>query len=157
MILAAKRNGWSTYVAEVLDVTNDVEGAVKDESHEKPNLAEDLVTGKPRLEFRWKDLDEEWRTAFENPVKKAVDVYIDNQALRPVPQGQMVPPMKVLPSRFVLTNKGKDTLEEAELKARWVLAGHLDKEAGQYATEAPTANLISHMSSASSAHTLNGR
>ena len=144
MLLAAKRNGWSTYVAEVLDVTNEVEGVVKDESHETPNPAEDLVTGKPRLEFRWKDLDEEWRSAFENPIKKAVDVYIDNQALRPVPQGQLVPPMKVLPSRFVLTNKGKDTLEEAELKARWVLAGHLDKEAGQYATEAPTANLISH-------------
>ena len=144
MLLAAKRNGWSTYVAEMLDVTQEVEGAVKHESHEAPRPTEDLVTGKPRLELRWKDLDDDWRSAFENPIKKAVDVYVDNHALQPVPQGKLVPPMKVLPSRFVLTNKGKDILEEAELKARWVLAGHLDKEAGQYATEAPTANLISH-------------
>ena len=144
MLLAAKRNGWSTYVAEVLDVTTDVETAVKGESQTTPNLAEDLVTGKPRLEFRWKELDEDWKSAFENPLKKAIDVYVDNLALRPVPEGKVVPPTKVLPSRFVLTNKGGTTLEEAELKARWVLAGHLDKEAGQHATEAPTASLISH-------------
>ena len=50
-----------------------------------------------------------------------------------------------MPSRFVLTNKNDaPELEKANLRARWVLAGHLDKEAGQYATEAPTASLVGH-------------
>ncbi|CAE7425559.1 psaC, partial [Symbiodinium necroappetens] len=48
----------------------------------------------------------------------AIDVYIDNQAVEPVPMEQM-----------------EQELEKARLKARWVLAGHLDKEAGKYATE----------------------
>ena len=90
MLLAAKRKGWNTYVAEVLDVTTEVEGAVKSESQTVPGPAEDLVTGKPRLEFRWRDLDEDWKSAFEAPIKKAIDVYVENQALRPVPEGKLV-------------------------------------------------------------------
>ncbi|CAE7341218.1 RE2, partial [Symbiodinium sp. KB8] len=98
-----------------------------------------------RLEYKWGALSEEWKRAFLEPLKKAVDVYVDNDALEPVPLGPPVPPEKVLPSRFVLTNKSdKESLEEACLKARWVLAGHLDKEAGQHATEAPTASLVAH-------------
>ena len=103
------------------------------------------VTGKPRLEFKWHKLDGRWKQAFIAPLKKAVDVYIDNQAIEAVELGRMIPPEKILPSRFVLTNKNdEETIEKANLRARWVLAGHLDKEAGQWATEAPTASLISH-------------
>ena len=88
------------------------------------------VTGKPRLEYRWKALDQEWKDSFVGPLKKALDVYVDNEALEAVPEGLPIPPEKILPSRFVLTNKSdKPGLQDAILKARWVLAGHLDKEA----------------------------
>ncbi|CAE7682647.1 RE2 [Symbiodinium necroappetens] len=98
-----------------------------------------------RLEFRWKSLSPEWQQAFVDPLKKAIDVYIDNGALDSVPLGKPIDPQKILPSRFVLTNESDlGGLEHATLKARWVLAGHLDKEAGQYATEAPTASLVAH-------------
>ena len=76
------------------------------------------------------------------PLKKAIDVYTGNGALESVPLGKPIDPQKILPSRFVLTNKsGLGGLENA---IRWVLAGHLDKEAGQCATEAPTARLVAH-------------
>lgn len=32
----------------------------------------------------------------------------------------------------------------AKLKGRWVLAGHLDRQAGEFETEAPTASLLAH-------------
>ncbi|CAE7373456.1 RE1 [Symbiodinium sp. CCMP2592] len=103
------------------------------------------ITGKPRLEFKWNKLDDSWRRAFVQPLKDALDVYIDNCAVEGVPMGQMVSPDHILPSRFVLTNKNEEkSVEKAKLKARWVLAGHLDKEAGRYATEAPTASLVAH-------------
>ena len=71
---------------------------------------------RPRLEFRWKALDE-WKSAFNEPLKKAIDVYLDNGALEPVVFGKTIPQKKIPPSRF----DGNATLEEAELKAHWVI------------------------------------
>ena len=59
---------------------------------------------------------------------------------------------KLLPSRFVLTKKADpkncspldSQIEDAKLKARWEVAGHLDTEAGLWETEAPTASLMAH-------------
>ena len=144
LLQEARRGGWSSFAMDVLDITEDLEKEILEASHQPPEDILEPVTGKPRLEFRWKDLEDDWKSAFIEPLKKAVDVYVDHDALEPVPLGLPIPPEKILPSRFVLTNKGKDLLEDAILKARWVLAGHLDKEAGKHATEAPTASLVAH-------------
>ena len=103
-----------------------------------------LVTGKQRVEMAWNSLDEEWRKAFVKPIVKGFNVYFQHQALAGVPEGQWVDPRRVLPSRLVLTNKGGNTLEKAELKARWVFGGHRDPDAGKYPTSSPTVSLVGH-------------
>ena len=144
MIRQARRSGWNVMGVEIDAVTAEL--APEMEVMSTPlNQVEPPVTGKPRLEYKWNKLTPAWQASFLDPLKKAIDVYVDNDALEPVLLGMPIPPDKILPSRFVLTNKSdKESLEEAVLKARWVLAGHLDKEAGQWATEAPTASLVAH-------------
>ena len=90
----------------------------------------EVKTGKARIEYRWSALDEEWRRAFVEPLKKAVGVYLEHNGIKGVPRGQVVDPKRVLSSRFVLTNKGEEALHAAELKARWIFGGHRDPDAG---------------------------
>eukprot|EP00439_Symbiodinium_sp_Y106_P026614 s3337_g3.t1 len=137
---------WATYATAIDQVTSELMTQGREELFIPPQAEVTTpVTGKPRLEFKWHRLETEWKEAFVEPLKKAVDVYVDNEAVEAVELGKMVPPDKILPSRFVLTNKNDETdLAKANLRARWVLAGHLDKEAGQWATEAPTASLVAH-------------
>ncbi|CAE7216981.1 psaC [Symbiodinium sp. CCMP2592] len=118
------------FSAQIEKTTEELATAASDELFVPPTIENDLpVTGKPRLEFKWHKLDMKWKEAFVAPLKKAVDVYVDNKAVEAVEEGQMIPPEKILPSRFVLTNKSDDPdLANANLRARWVLAGHLDKE-----------------------------
>ncbi|CAE6971831.1 unnamed protein product [Symbiodinium sp. CCMP2456] len=105
----------------------------------------EVVTGRARSEYRWADLDEAWRQAYIAPLKKAIQVYVEHDGIRGVPQGQMVDPGRILGSRFVLTNKGGEELAEAELRARWIFGGHRDPDAGLYATSSPTAiSLLGH-------------
>ena len=61
-----------------------------------------------------------------------------------MPLGKVVDPKRILTSRFVLTNRGLKDLIDAILKARWVFGGHRDPDAGKYATDSPTASLLSH-------------
>ena len=75
----------------------------------------EVTTGKARIEYRWSGLDDEWRRAYVEPLKKAVGVYLEHSGIKGVPLGQMVDPSRVLSSRFVLTNKGEPTLSAAEL------------------------------------------
>ena len=103
-----------------------------------------LVTGKLRVEYRWTDLSPEWKEAYKDPLVKAVNVYFEHEAIRGVDRDAMVDPRKILSSRFVLTNKGKEILEEAELKARWIIGGHRDQDLGKYPTLAPTSSLLGH-------------
>ena len=103
-----------------------------------------LVTGKMRLEYQWNQLDEEWKRAYVEPIKKAYKVYLDHDAVEGVTEGQWVEPRRILPSRLVLTNKGEKDLAGAELKARWIFGGHRDPDAGQYLTSSPTVSLIGH-------------
>ena len=110
----------------------------------KAALEAQIVTGKLRVEYQWQKLSEEWRKAYEGPLVKAVKVYFDHQAIDGVPKDIIVDPRKILGSRFVLTNKGGELLLDAELKARWILGGHRDVEAGRYPTLAPTASLLGH-------------
>ena len=71
-------------------------------------------------------------------------VYFDYNAVAGVQKGQVVDPSRILPSRFVLTNKGGAELSEATLKARWIFGGHKDPDAGKYATDSPTASLLGY-------------
>jgi len=103
-----------------------------------------LVTGKDRLEYAWSKLDDRWRQAYIPALRKALKVYIDHAAIKGVPEGKVIDPKRILPSRMVLTNKGKPQLEAAELKARWVFGGHRDPDAGAYPTASPTVSLVGH-------------
>ncbi|CAE7880449.1 RE2, partial [Symbiodinium necroappetens] len=116
--------------------------------HEEEGALEEGVTevktGKARIEYRWKDLDDSWKAAFVPALKKAVGVYLEHNGIRGVPTGKVLDPKRVLSSRFVLTNKGEEELSAAELKARWIFGGHKDPDAGLYATSAPTASTLAH-------------
>ena len=130
--------------------TVEQEEEVQKRSGEESKKAEEdfkeakIVTGKARLEYQWRQLDEEWKEAFHQPLLKGVKVYFDHDAVEGVAKDKMIDPRKILGSRFVLTNKGGPLLAEAELKARWILGGHLDPEAGKYPTLAPTASSLGH-------------
>ncbi|CAE7326527.1 psaC [Symbiodinium sp. CCMP2456] len=138
MIREARRRGWeahgitvdalTTEIMDYMEEMSEVPKNVSCEPNESPSSeVTKPVTGKPRLEYKWTQLSEDWKQAFIDPLRKAIDAYVDHDALEPVPLGSRA-----------------ETLEEAVLKARWVLAGHRDKEAGMHATEAPTASLVSH-------------
>ena len=99
---------------------------------------QDLPTGKVRLELRWQGLSEAWKKAFQDPIKEALDVYFKYDAVAPVMQTDDIKGANIMPSRFVLVNKtdprncspSDEQLEGSRLKARWVVAGHRDAEAG---------------------------
>ena len=113
-------------------------------AHAEQEGLTEVVTGKARVEYKWSSLDDTWKRAFVEPLKKAVGVYMDHDAIKGVALDQVVDPSRVLNSRFVLTNKGGPGLDEAELKARWILGGHRDPDAGLYATASPTASTLGH-------------
>ena len=75
---------------------------------EKVLDASQLITGKDRVEFNWKQLEEGWKKAFIQPILKAFKVYFDHDAIQGVPLGQWVEPQRILPSRLVLTNEEKE-------------------------------------------------
>ncbi|CAE7743820.1 unnamed protein product [Symbiodinium sp. CCMP2456] len=104
----------------------------------------EVVTGKARVEYKWSGLDEQWRQAYVGPLKKALQVYLDHAGIKGVPKGTVVDPSRILSSRFVLTNKGGSELSEALLKARWIIGGHRDPDAGLYDTSSPTASTLGH-------------
>ena len=116
---------------------------VKLERAENEGITE-VVTGRARLEYKWKNLDPQWQAAFTEPLKKAIDFYLEHSGIVGVPEGTVVDPTRILGSRFVLTNRGGANLEEAELKARWVFGGHRDPDAGLYPTSSPTASMLGH-------------
>ena len=101
-----------------------------------------IVTGKQRLEYRWKDLSPKWQEAFEKLILKA----LHHQAVSGRRKDNIIDPRKILTSRFVLTNTGKETLEEAKLKGRWIFAGNRDNDLGKYPTMAPTPSLLGTIS-----------
>lgn len=122
------------------------------DADEKAIDAQKPDTGKLRLELKWNDLTPAWQRSFEEPIIEAIDVYFRHDALAPVMPEDLVDQSEILPSRFVLVNKADpknprptdDDLENAKLKARWVIAGHKDQKAGDFETESPTASLLAH-------------
>ena len=105
---------WDNDIASALCVDNVkeiVEAAEKNSSESARSAYEaKLVTGKQRLEYKWQNLSPEWKEAFEKPILKALQVYFDHNAVSGVSKDAVVDPRKVLSSRFVLTNKGKENL-----------------------------------------------
>ena len=128
--------------AEEMEIQDKMNKKLMEEQHVLEQSQ--LVTGKDRVEMKWGNLDAQWRNAFTEPIIKGFQVYFDHDALQGVPEGQWVDPLRVLPSRMVLTNKGEKELEKAQLKARWVFGGHRDPDAGQYQTSSPTVSLVGH-------------
>ena len=114
------------------------------EVDQKDHEQAQLVTGKARLEYNWGQLGPSWKTAFREPLIKAVRVYFDHEAVQGVPAHKVIDAQRILSSRFVLTNKAEATLEKAVLKARWVLGGHKDPDIGRFPTLAPTASVLAH-------------
>eukprot|EP00438_Fugacium_kawagutii_P019634 Skav232807 [mRNA] locus=scaffold614:489248:497143:- [translate_table: standard] len=101
---------------------------------------QDLPTGKVRLELRWHQLSPKWKDAFVDPIKEAFRVYFQYDAVEPIFPGDDVDFSKAMPSRLVLVNK----TDPRNCNPRWIVLGHLDSEAGQWETEAPTAPLVAH-------------
>ena len=91
---------------------------------------QDLPTGKVRLELKWNSLSPAWKKAFEEPIKDALDVYFKYDAVVPVFENEAVETDNILLSRFAPVNKSDprnvnpldEQLEEARLKARWVIS-----------------------------------
>ena len=146
-----------TYVTEVLQQhvlwSGDAAGAGRDmpqklmkELNKEEELLDQsqLLTGKALVEMDLKQLDEQWRQAYVQPIVKGFQVCVQHDAICGVPEGQWVDPHQILPSRFILTNKGGATLPEAELKARWVLGGHRDPDAEQYQISSLTVSLVGY-------------
>ena len=75
----------------------------------------------PGAEYEWLQLHEAWQKAFREPLQKAIDVYVDHDAVEPVQLGAMIPPEKVLPSRFVLTNKLPASRPGGRWRATWIV------------------------------------
>ena len=155
--ISSGQANYGTYVTEVLQQNvlwtepspasgQDLPDKLKRHLRQEQDLLDqaNLITGKERVEIAWNQLSDDWKKAFIDPITKGLKVYFDHQAVCGVPEGQWVDPHRILPSRFVLTNKGGSTLEEASLKARWVFGGHRDPDAGKYPTSSPTVSLIGH-------------
>ena len=85
MLRMAQQQGWDVCAVDAMVMTEELEVLVADALRHKPEDISEPVTGKPRLEFRWKELRLEWQTAFIGPLQKAVDVYVDHDARRPYP------------------------------------------------------------------------
>eukprot|EP00435_Cladocopium_sp_Y103_P018426 s2413_g4.t1 len=128
-------------------VQNAVGGGVnkpRPDELKRKGAPEGVITGKARLEYNWGQLDDEWKAAFKEPLLKAVKIYFDHEALKGVPKDKVIDPKRILNTRFVLTNKGGPTLEEAVLKGRLIFGGHKDPDVGKFPTLAPTAALLAH-------------
>ena len=145
---------WGPELSGLLKETHDAHEALgaiplqeldsKREGHEESEAIGTPVTGKARLEHQWHKLDPVWREAFEAPLCKAVQVYLNHQAVEGVPKGRVIPGERILTSRFVLTNKGEADLENADLKGRWIFGGHRDPDIGAWETISPTVALLGH-------------
>ena len=75
---------------------------------------------------------------------KAIDVYLDNDAIAGVQKDRYVPRDRQLSSRILMYGKAPPESSEFEPRARWIFGGHQDPDAGQYATVSPTAAMLAH-------------
>eukprot|EP00913_Durusdinium_trenchii_P029093 g27278.t1 len=79
------------YLKKIIDMA---EGYAAGEM--KAVLEAELVTGKLGVEYQWRNLDENWRRAYEEPLIKAVQVYFDHDAIAGVAKDAIVDPRKRL-------------------------------------------------------------
>ena len=96
-------------------------------------------------EVRWGDLSTADQTLFQEAIKKEWQTWVDMGAVRVVPPNKArgVPARRVLPTRFVLTDKNKH-IPGAKLmaKARLVCGGQRDPDLQKLRTDSPTCDLM---------------
>ena len=99
--------------------------------------------GKSSKEYSWTKLNEDERTAFRAAMKKEWQSFLDLGAVKvlSLEESKKVPTSRILPSRFILTNKD-DSGKTLIAKARMVCGGHLDPDVALLRTDAPTADAI---------------
>ena len=99
--------------------------------------------GKSAKEYNWAKLTEEQRASFQVAMKKEWQSFLDVGAVRVLPadEAKKVPSSRILPARFILTNKD-DSGATLIAKARMVCGGHLDPDVALLRTDAPTADAI---------------
>ena len=84
------------------------------EEEGKAVLEAKLVTGKLRVEYQWRSLNEEWRKAYEKPLIKAVKVYFDHDAIQGVSKDVVTTEDLELPVRADQQGRGDLSRGRAE-------------------------------------------
>ncbi|CAE7410031.1 TY5A, partial [Symbiodinium microadriaticum] len=77
----------------------------------------EVKTGKARIEYRWKELDGDWQTAFVPALKKAIGVYLEHHGIRGVAADKVLDPKRLWYLEY------KDTIEEIGLKELTLVPG----------------------------------
>ena len=97
----------------------------------------------PGKEYQWQKLEESKQDMFQVAMDKEWQSFIDLDAVRVVKkdEAQKIPSSRILPTRFVLTNKDP-TGETLICKARLVCGGHRDPDISLLRTDAPTTDAL---------------
>ena len=97
----------------------------------------------PSKEYQWQKLEESKQDMFRVAMDKEWQSFIDLDAVRVVKkdEAQRIPSSRILPTRFVLTNKDP-TGETLICKARLVCGGHRDPDISLLRTDAPTTDAL---------------
>jgi hypothetical protein len=90
-------------------------------------------------EYRFHQLDTPSKVKFRQAMDKEWQSFLDLKAVTVVPaaEAKQIPKERILPTRFILTNKG-DTGKTLISKARLVCGGHLGPDISLLRTDAPT-------------------
>ena len=98
---------------------------------------------KSSKEYKWKEMSEANRQEFRKAMNKEWQSFLDLGAVTVVrgKQAAAIPSSRVLPTRFILTNKDA-TGKTLICKARLVCGGHLDPDISLLRTDAPTADTM---------------
>ena len=98
---------------------------------------------KTAKEYKWKQMSPKDQEQFRQAMNKEWKSFLDLGAVKVIPKSQTknIPKSRILPTRFILTNKD---ITGATLicKARMVCGGHLDPDINILRTDAPTADTM---------------
>ena len=98
--------------------------------------------GKTAKELKYRDMSHEHQTEFKKAMNKEWQSFLDLGAVKVVREkdAKAIPKSRVLPTRFILTNKDDDTGKTLIAKARMVCGGPSDPDIAVLRTDAPTAD-----------------
>ena len=100
-------------------------------------------TTKTAKEYKFHKLTSDEQKQFRAAMNKEWQSFLDLKAVKIIPahQARDIPRDRILPTRFILTNKD-DTGRTLICKARMVCGGHLDPDISLLRTDAPTADTM---------------